>query len=148
MPHFQAHQKSALGPNGNVTAMLSYIITILAIVNLIIEKENNFVRFHAVQKLFFVITSLVIYFVVFFLLFIVTIIISIIGGVAASAAGDAGGIIGIILYLVMLIMWTVLPLLFIAIVLGGLIMCIVKAYQGEAFKLPIVGRFAAKVVPI
>lgn len=128
--------------------MLAYIVSILAIVNLIIEKENNFVRFHAVQKIFFVIFSLVLYFVIIAVLFVVTIVITFLGVGAASVAGDAGGIIGLVLYIITLLMWVGLPLLFVAMFLGGLILCIVKAYQGEAFRLPIIGRFAAKVVPV
>ena len=43
--------KSALGLDGNVAAALGYPIGIIAIISLIIEKENRFVRFHAMQSL-------------------------------------------------------------------------------------------------
>lgn len=148
MPHPQAFTKSALGPTGNVTALLGYLIGVLSIVNIIIEKENNFVRFHAVQKLLFVAISTVLYFVIFIALFILTILIGIVGGVAVSAAGEAGGVIGLILYLITLLLWFGLPILFILIFLGCLIMSMVKAYQGEVFRIPIVGKFAAKIVPV
>jgi uncharacterized membrane protein len=39
------NQKSALGLDGNVTALIGYIIGILALVLIFIEKDNKFVRF-------------------------------------------------------------------------------------------------------
>jgi uncharacterized membrane protein len=43
--------KSALGLDGNVAAALGYPIGIIAIISLIMEKENRFVRFHALQSI-------------------------------------------------------------------------------------------------
>src|SRR5687767_15678485 len=45
--------KSALGLDGNVAAALGYPIGIIAIISVIMEKENNFVKFHAIQSLCF-----------------------------------------------------------------------------------------------
>ncbi len=39
--------KSALGLDGNLAAALGYPIGIIAIICLIMEKENRFVKFHA-----------------------------------------------------------------------------------------------------
>lgn len=134
--------------NANAAALLGYLVGIIAIVNLIIEKENNFVRFHAVQHIFFNITMVVLYIALIVVLVILNFVVFAIGGVAASAAGEAGGVIGLILSLITLLMWIVLPLLFIAIFLGGIIFAAIKSYQGEVFKFPIIGSLAAKVVPI
>ena len=41
--------KSALGLDGNVAAAIGYPIGIIAIISLIMEKENRFVKFHALQ---------------------------------------------------------------------------------------------------
>ena len=43
--------KSALGLDGNVAAALGYPIGIIAIICLIMEKENRFVKFHALQSI-------------------------------------------------------------------------------------------------
>lgn len=45
--------KSALGLDGNVTALIGYIIGIVALILFFIEKENKFVRFHAIQSTLF-----------------------------------------------------------------------------------------------
>jgi uncharacterized membrane protein len=148
MPHPQANQKSALGMDGKAAALIGYIFWPIAVVNLIMEKENQFVRFHAIQELFFFLTWIISFFILFFVFFILGFVIMIIGSVLGAAAGEAGGIIAIISWLIAMLMWFVLPLLFALIFLGGKILCAVKAFQGEAFKLPIVGRFASKVVPI
>ncbi len=43
--------KSALGLDGNLAAALGYPIGIIAIICLIMEKENRFVKFHALQSI-------------------------------------------------------------------------------------------------
>lgn len=148
MPHPQANQKSALGMDANVAAMLGYLVGVFAIVNLVAEKDNNFVRFHAVQHIFFSLSIAILYIVLIVVLFILQIVVFAVAGIAASAAGDAGGIIGIILWIITMLLWIALPLLFIAMLFGGIIFSAIKAYQGEAFKLPLIGRLAAKVIPV
>ena len=128
--------KSALGLDGNLAAALGYPITIIAIISLIIEKENRFVRFHAVQS----VILLVAWIVVLIALVIISVVLGVIVGAAASAAGNAGGIIGLIVWLITLLIWLVLPLLFLAI----LIFAAVKAYGGNYFKMPIIGNMAEK----
>src|SRR6266851_1313936 len=129
--------KSALGLDGNVAAALGYPIGIIAIISLVMEKENRFVKFHAVQSL--LLHAAVI--VVGIGLAIVFMIIGIIFGLAASAGGGsaAGGLAGLFGLLSFLI-WIVILLAFVA----GLIMSAVKAYQGEKFMLPMIGAMADK----
>jgi uncharacterized membrane protein len=128
--------KSALGLDGNVTAALGYPIGIIAIISLIIEKENRFVRYHALQS----ILLFVLWFVVVIALVIVQIIVGVIIGAAANAAGSAGGIFGLIGFLISALMWAVFPLLFLA----ALIFAAIKAYCGSYFKLPVIGNMAEK----
>ncbi len=129
--------KSALGLDGNVAAALGYPIGIIAIISLVMEKENRFVKFHAVQSL--LLHAAVI--VVGIGLAIVFMIIGIIFGLAASAGGGsaAGGLAGL-LGLLSFLIWMVILLAYI----GGLIMAAVKAYQGEKFMLPMIGAMADK----
>jgi uncharacterized membrane protein len=127
--------KSALGLDGNLAAALGYPIGILAIVCLIMEKENRFVRFHALQSILW----LAVYIVVIIALMILGVIIGILGVAASAASSSAGAGVGIIGMLV----W----LLWLAVFLGWLIMLImaaVKAYGGIEYKLPIVGNMAEK----
>ena len=128
--------KSALGLDGNVAAALGYPIGIIAIISLIIEKENRFVRFHAVQSL--LLFALWIVFVV--VLSIISIILGFILGAAANAAGGAGGLVSLVFSLITFLVWLVLPLLFLAV----LIFAAVKAYGGSTFKMPIIGNMAEK----
>ena len=44
------NQKSAIGLDANITALIGYPIGILALVLIFIEKDNKFVRFHALQS--------------------------------------------------------------------------------------------------
>src|SRR5438874_3488821 len=128
--------KTSLGLESNVGAMLCYIANflcclgvILAIIFLVTEKENRFVKFHAVQSLFLAAFQIV-----------VGIVIGILGLLLSLAlnAFDMSWIAWIlilglrfILLIVFLILW----------IMGG-----VKAYGGQWYKLPIIGEFAWKTV--
>ena len=127
--------KSALGLDGNLAAALGYPIGILALISLIMEKENRFVQFHAWQA----ILLWAAFIVVWIALVVLSIILAAIG-IAASAAGSAGGAVGSIIGLLWSLVWLV-------ILLGGLIAIImgaIKAYGGAYFKLPIIGNMAEK----
>jgi uncharacterized membrane protein len=130
-------QKSGLGIEPNLAAALSYI-WIVGLIFFFIEKENRFIRFHAIQSVLYG----VLWSVVIIVLVIVNVVVAIIAGVAAGAAGDAGAIIGLIIYLIALLIWLVIPLIY----LGTLILAAVKAYQGKTFRLPIIGRMAENIV--
>jgi uncharacterized membrane protein len=120
--------KSALGLDGNITALIGYIIGIVALVEVFIEKDNKWVKFHAVQA--------VLYHVGFFVLFIVlAIVIGIISFVLAQISAIFG-LISMLLYLLLLVLWLGW--------LAGMIYGAIKAYQGTNFKYPIVGNMAEK----
>jgi uncharacterized membrane protein len=129
--------KSALGLDGNVAAAIGYPIGILAIICLIMEKENRFVKFHALQSILLHVAMLI----VGIGLAIVFMIIGIVLGVAAAAANSSagGGLVGIFSLLSFLI-WILILVAYV----GGLIMAAVKAYNGLMYKLPIVGNLAEK----
>ena len=100
---------------------LAYVTFIPAIIFLLIEPYKNikFVRFHAFQCLFFSAAAVVINIA----LTILSIILAFIG------VGFLLGIINMLLQLGLFILWIVL---------------ILKAYQGEKYKLPMIGDLAEK----
>lgn len=126
--------KSALGLDGNVAAALGYPIGIIAIICLIMEKENRFVKFHALQSILLHVGFMVVAIAVW----IIGVILAIAGMAAAAAtnSGALGGIVGMLFGLVWLAM--------IAGYIGGLIYGAVKAYGGVELKLPIIGNMAEK----
>lgn len=126
--------KSALGLDGNVAAALGYPIAILGLISLIMEKENRFVKFHALQSLLIQASFIVVAIAVWILGIILVIV-----GVAASAATSSGALGGLASMLFGLI-WLVVIVAFIA----GIIMAAIKAYQGEMYKLPVIGNMAEK----
>jgi uncharacterized membrane protein len=129
--------KSALGLDGNVAAAIGYPIGILAIICLVMEKENRFVKFHALQSILLHVAMVI----VGIGLAIVFMIIGIVLGVAAAAANSSAGsglagIFGLLSFLI----WMLILVAYI----GGLILAAVKAYNGLLYKLPIVGNLAEK----
>ena len=123
------NQKSALGLDANVTALIGYIIGLLALILIFMEKDNKFVRFHALQSLLWWIGYWVI-------LFVVCIVLAVVGMVLSMVSSTLGGLIWGLIGLLAMVAW--LPLL------GGVIYAAYKAYGGEMTKLPIVGNLAEK----
>jgi uncharacterized membrane protein len=123
------NQKSALGLDGNVTALIGYIIGIVALIEIFIEKENRFAKFHAIQA--------VLFHVLFWVSFVVVWIVGGILVLAISAASSSlGWILGLLLTLLLVVIFFG--------GLGGIIYAAVKSFQGNMFKLPIVGNMAEK----
>ena len=105
--------KCSNGLQANVAALLSYLLGVITgILFYVIEKDNKFVRFHAMQSI-----------ITFGALFVLNMILAFIPGI--------GWILSPIIGIVALILWIVLMM---------------KAYQGEDFKLPIIGDIAEKQI--
>lgn len=100
--------ETSLGMNENVEGALSYLLFwVTGIVFYILEKDNEFVKFHAMQS-------------------IVTFLGLTVIGAVLSVIPFIGWILSPLISLLAVVLWLILML---------------KAYQGEKFKLPIVGDF-------
>jgi uncharacterized membrane protein len=131
MEDYSPTSKSAIGLDANVAAALGYIIGILGLVNFLIEKDNKFVKFHGIQSVLYSVGIGVVFTVVW----VVLLIVAVVGAMISDVLG--------------VLMWIVNVLLFLAFfvaMFGGLIYAAYKAYQGQMFKLPVVGNFAEKIV--
>ncbi|MFK7794757.1 MAG: DUF4870 domain-containing protein [Gammaproteobacteria bacterium] len=101
--------KTSLGLESNISAFLCYVLGwISGLAIILIEKDDQFVRFHAMQSIitFGILTLLTIAFGSIFFIF--------------------AFLLGII-NLIGIVLW---------------ILLMVKAYQGDKFKLPIIGDLA------
>jgi uncharacterized membrane protein len=123
------NQKSAIGLDGNVTALIGYLIGIVALVLIFIEKDNRFVRFHAIQSVLWGVGCTI--------AFIVIMVVGMILGLIVSQVSST--LAGIVWLLAMLLYLGVLVALF-----GGIIYGAIKSYAGETVKFPIVGNLADK----
>lgn len=128
---------SNTGMDPKVAATISYI-WIVGVIFFFLEKENRFVRFHAMQSILFGIATSVIMMVLVVIAVILTFAFGI-GG--AMVGGGIGTLISMLVWLIWLIFWLIAMACLI-----GLIFAAVKAYRGEMFKLPIIGNMAEKIV--
>ncbi len=113
-----SNQTSGLAPN--VASMLCYVCTfITGIVFLVLEKNNKEVRFHAWQAIFFGIAALGI-----------QIIVSVMGAILGAISSLLASLFSILAMLV----WPVFFVLW--------VICLIKAYNGEHYHLPIIGPLA------
>ena len=132
-----AAPKSGTGMDPKVAAAISYI-WIVGLIFFFLEKENRFVRFHAMQSVLFGIANTVIMMV----LVVVAVILTFAFGIGgAMVGGGIGTLIQMLVWLIWLVFWLI-ALVF----LVGLVFAAVKAYQGQMFKLPIIGNMAEKIV--
>jgi uncharacterized membrane protein len=129
--------------DANLAAALGYPISIIAIIVLCTEKENQFVKFHALQSLLYHVGAGIAFGVGVVVLMLVGFLVSALGIALAGAAGNnAGGLVGILLILGWGLFYVFLMLAPFAILAGNIIGA-VKAYNGSFFRIPIVGKFAA-----
>lgn len=120
-----------------VAAALSYI-WIVGLIFYFMEKENRFVRFHAMQSIIFGIVNSVIIVALMVLAFVLTIVMGVGGAMV-------GGALGLIVSLLGWLVWLLFVLVILVMMLG-LVFAAYKAYQGQKFKLPIIGNMAEKIV--
>ena len=114
----QGSQGSGLAPN--IASLLCYIcMPITSIIFLLVEKENKDVQFHAWQGTAFGVTYIA--------AIIALEILSVLIGALVSFLGVIFGLFVPILGIVAFVVW---------------IICMVKAYQGERWKIPYLGDFA------
>jgi len=103
--------KTSVELDENVAGLLCYVLGwISGLVFFLIEKENKFVRFHALQSI-----------IVFGVLTLASIVIGWIPFI--------GWVINSIIWVLAIVLW---------------ILLMIKAYQGEKFKLPWAGALAEK----
>jgi uncharacterized membrane protein len=128
--------KTSLGLDSNLGAALCYLANflcclglVLAIVFLVTEKENRFVKFHAVQSLFLVGTQIAVGIVVAILGLIVSMVLDMVH------LSFVGWILVFCLRLVLFLIFCVIWLI------AG-----IKAYGGQSYKLPLIGEFAWNTV--
>lgn len=113
----QSGNKTSTGLQENVASLLCYLgWWVTGIIFILIEKENKTVRFHAIQSI-----------CVFGAFTVINIILSILGIIP---------IIGLIFAIISYILWVIAVILWIVLM--------VKAYQGQKWKLPWAGNFAEK----
>jgi uncharacterized membrane protein len=112
-------RKTSMGLDENVAGALCYILGFISgIIFLLMEKDSRFVKFHAVQSIG-ISLALVIF----------NIIISSLYGIFSWSMFWLVATLSSLISLVALILW---------------IFLIMKAFQGEIFKLPIIGDIAEK----
>lgn len=130
----QNEGKSAFGLDPNVAAGLAYIPVclchlIVSIAILATDKTNKLSRFHAAQSLLLSGTILAGYIVCIILVVFVM-------AIAAMANVPALAFLGFLAYAGFLI--------FVLAAVVGLIISCIKAFQGEIFRLPVIGNLADK----
>ena len=106
--------ETTLGLGENIEGLLCYFLGwVTGVIFLLIEKENEFVRFHAMKSI-----------ITFLLFFIVSVAVQI-------SIPFISILIAILIGPLTFILWIVLML---------------KAFQGEKFKLPLIGDFAEEQI--
>jgi uncharacterized membrane protein len=122
--------KSSTGLDENVAALLSYIFGwVSGLIFFLIEKDSRLVRFHAMQSILLNVVALVLGIGLWIVWGVVTLILSQVSDVLASLVG--------------IVLWLLIVAFYLAMLLA-VVLCLVKAYQKQYFKLPVIGNFAEK----
>jgi uncharacterized membrane protein len=125
-----APAKSSTGLDENIAALLSYVFGwISGLIFFLMEKDSRLVRFHAMQSILLNAAAIVVGVAIWILSVFNWLII--------------GNISGILSFLISLVVGLVAFVLGIGILIA-VIMCLIKAFQSQYFKLPVIGNFAEK----
>lgn len=104
-------EKSGLGLPRNTTAALAYVLGLVTgIIVLLVEKSDDYVRYHALQS------------------------------IALSIVWLGGWVV---LMVIPVLGWILLPIWGLLMFVFWLV-AIVKAWQGQWFRLPVIGEYVAK----
>lgn len=119
--------KTALGLDANIGALLCYlpvclISLIYSIIVIATDKENTFVRFHAFQSLLLTVLYIVL-----------VVAISLVGGIISAVVDATIGSLFSLLSLIVIVGF-----------LGAMIFGMIKGFQGQILKLPVIGDMAEK----
>jgi uncharacterized membrane protein len=105
--------ETSSGMQPRVAALLAYVFGLVSgLIVLVTERQNDFVRFHALQSITFSLAMFVL-------------------GMAVSFVPGIGWIAGFLLNLAAFGVW---------------LLCMAKAFQGQWFRLPVVGEIAERRV--
>jgi uncharacterized membrane protein len=110
-----ASEKSSTGLDANIAAMLAYFV-LPAIIFLVMKETSRFVRYHSMQAVILWLGSI--------LLFVVLQVFWMIPFIGLLVIP-----ISMLLWLGLFIVWVI---------------CMIKAFQGDEFKLPIIGDLATQ----
>ena|SRR5215813_4890587 len=122
--------KSSTGLDENVAALLSYVFGWLSgLIFFLIEKDSRLVRFHAMQSLLFNVLIAIVAIVLWVVAFVVLIVSTQLPSFVGSLVGLLATLIWVVFFIGIAIAW---------------ILCLIKAFQSQYFKLPIIGNFAEK----
>jgi len=114
------HEPTSTGLAPNVAGALSYVLgPLTGILFLVLEKENRFVRFHAVQSIA-VGLLLVVLSIAFSILSAMLAIVPILGWIIAIVAGLGFALVTFVLW----------------------VMLMLRAFRGREWEVPVVGRYA------
>jgi uncharacterized membrane protein len=120
-------ERSSTGLDGNVAAALSYFFGLISgVIFFAIENESRFVKFHALQSMMVSVAVMAVY-IAYTVVWMVLWRIPLLGWLA--------GLVGTLGYAVLMLAF-----------LGLWIFCMVKAFNGERFKLPYLGELAEQQV--
>jgi uncharacterized membrane protein len=122
--------KSSTGLDENVAALLSYILNwVSGLVFFLIEKDSRLVRFHSMQSILLGAVAAIVLIGLWILSFIVVIVLGQISGLLSTLVSLVIGLLSLVSFVAFVIAW---------------VMCLIKAYQGQFYKLPLLGAYAEK----
>jgi len=122
--------KSSTGLDENIASLLAYIAGwVTGLIFFLIEKNSRLVRFHAMQSILLNV-----------LVIIVAIVVGIVISILVLILGQLSGALAGIASLLSVLFWLVFGIA----VLLAWVLCLIKAYQGTMYKLPIIGEYADK----
>ena len=119
---------------GNMVCMLGFVLSIITVLQ---DKKNKLARFHAWQSILLSLTPIVVV--------VVWVVVSVVGSIIGAVVDTMIGvpIFTIIIFFISVVLYILMAIASLLLFVGAIIGAI-KGFNGELFKLPIIGKMADK----
>jgi len=127
-PNKDPNMNTKLGIGANILSLIGYLVfpslPLVSIIAFIVEKDNNFVRFHSLQSILLAVVEILIYILISFISFAI-----------------------VFTHLPLLsCLLTLCNLTLMILFIGLRIFLAIQAFNEQYFKLPIIGQYAEGVI--
>ncbi len=118
-----------------IAALAAFFGSLIAIIIYLIKKDDRFVRFYALQSFIFDIVAGIVITLAYVVMFFASFVLSLGAAASRNAAPEPAFFLPMACFGIVMLAYLVVRLF-----------CAYKAFCGEVFMLPLVGRFVAKYV--
>jgi len=137
------NRNTNLGISANILSLIGYLVfpslPLIAIIAFVIEKDNNFVRFHSLQSMLLAIVEMLLPFIIIFIIIFNTFLLALLQSSINLSSSS-------LLYILLLFCYLGPSILYLVLTIGLRTFLAIQALRWKYSKLPIIGKYAERAI--